>query len=608
MVRRSIRSFALAVPLALALGSGAVLLPQTALAVQDAPAETGAALLQQAKRFEAAAQWKQAAEAYGKAAAAFEKEKNTDANISALEKSALMFEKYADALVKGTARRAQQAPPAAKQAEAPRPAAGVNPPVAGLPLALEESAVVNRSARGGLAVSQKDGRPIDGVKLSRHDADIHNPGIAVAPDGTIHVAFVERRAETPYTYAVYHRSSSDGGKSWSDAKNLSEVLPDYVVGNCRIATDGANRVYVIWRTGYAENVPDSGTEPHAAQTCNSLYYRVLENGAWSGKAILVHPAATRETSDMGSASWFVATDPTGKVHVVWNQYPSRQDHPEFYGHGYRDLTIGIGQVKETTLDGKDPGQPREIYMAKVTKDKAFGTPRCDHYDTINGYVDAAGQAHFLARAHVQGITPEPNNRFVMVENGSENLALTLPGSVSGYWQYPPTLLVDAKGQRHIIAWYKAGEQPNIRDYVVGSDAEPTVIRASKEVKGKVIGFQAFQGSAGRMVVLMQMNDTGKETDDELYVSMSDGGKWSAPVNVTNNTGKFYFISHSTSIASHVATSSYWYPGPGAAAFDRQGHLVLTYISKEHSIVASQALGVTLAGGSTVTPKLRFLRF
>jgi hypothetical protein len=36
--------------------------------------------------------------------------------------------------------------------------------------------------------------------------------IAVAPDGTIHAAFVEKHSTT-YAYAVYYRSSSDGGKT-----------------------------------------------------------------------------------------------------------------------------------------------------------------------------------------------------------------------------------------------------------------------------------------------------------------------------------------------------------------------------------------------------------
>ena len=98
------------------------------------------------------------------------------------------------------------------------------------------------------------------------------------------------------------------------------------------------------------------------------------------------------------------------------------------------------------------------------------------------------------------------------------------------------------------------------------------------------------------------------TDDELYVSTSDGGRWSAPVNITNNTGRIQSRSTQTSSQSHVATESYWYPGTAAAAFDKAGHLVIAYVSKKFGIVNSSAFGVSIAGGSSATPNLLFLRF
>jgi len=49
-----------------------------------------------------------------------------------------------------------------------------------------------------------------------------------------------------------------------------------------------------------------------------------------------------------------------------------------------------------------------------------------------------------------------------------------------------------------------------------------------------------------------------EADTELYLSTSDGAAWSMPVNVTNNAGRERFNTYQTSIASHVASASYWY--------------------------------------------------
>jgi len=96
----------------------------------------------------------------------------------------------------------------------------------------------------------------------------------------------------------------------------------------------------------------------------------------------------------------------------------------------------------------------------------------------------------------------------------------------------------------------------------------------------------------------------------VYLSTSNGDKWTPAVNVTNNTGRKSFALHETNAlhASHVATVSFWCRGPAVAAFGRQGHLGLAYISNEHSVVESAALGWTLAGGSTTTPKLLFLQF
>jgi hypothetical protein len=554
-----------------------------------------AALILKAAALENAGQWQSAAEAYGRVAKAYEARGDSRSMASAYAKSARMFEKSAEELLK-TPRAAQPSSP-----QQPPP-----PPAADVPMQpLENSPIVSKNAKGAFAVALKNGPPL---KLSRHDSDIHNPSVTVAPDGSIHVAFVERMAQSPFSYSVYHRSSRDGGKSWTEAKNLSEVMPDYQIGNAQVIADGTGRVYVIWRTGAAPGFPLSGIDPHAAQVVNNFVYRVLEGGAWNAKPVWVHKPATKDAQDIGSASWFASTDPGGKVHVIWNGYPDRL-HPEALERNVRSPGIKFGEVMETILEGSTAGPEREIYHARISPEKEAPTwPRCDNLDMMNGYVDAGGKAHILALVTSQRTGREPSNRFQIIEDGMQNTAVELPGNEGDYWAFPPKLLVDARGRRHVITMYPRGEQPNIRDYVVGVDAEPTIIRAAKEVKGKLLGMQAYQGPGGRMVVIMQMNDTGAQTDDELYVSASDGGRWSPPVNITNNTGRIQFQSTQTSSRSHVATESYWYPGPAAAAFDKTGHLVVAYVSKKFGIVNSSAFGVSLGGGSTSTPNLLFLRF
>ena len=136
-----------------------------------------------------------------------------------------------------------------------------------------------------------------------------------------------------------------------------------------------------------------------------------------------------------------------------------------------------------------------------------------------------------------------------------------------------------------------------------------MIRAAVGLNGIIDGFQAYQGPGGRMVVIMQMNDTGERFAGDNFVSISTGdGKWSVPVNVTNNAGRKTFHNTETSAQSNVAVATSCLPGPGAIAFDRDGHLLLLMVKGEYTIVLATAFGVNTAGGDTITPTLRFLKF
>ena len=78
-------------------------------------------------------------------------------------------------------------------------------------------------------------------KLSQYDTQILPPSLAVGGDGTLHVAFVEEQATSPFNYFVYYRSSKDGGTTWSPPTNLSEAMPGFNVGTCRLVLDGKDR-------------------------------------------------------------------------------------------------------------------------------------------------------------------------------------------------------------------------------------------------------------------------------------------------------------------------------------------------------------------------------
>ncbi len=495
--------------------------------------------------------------------------------------------------------------PSTTAANAPAPATPAAPEPVKIPdRPLNQSPLVVNNA-----VIQKNGKPIEPIKLSQHDLDIVSPSIAVATDGQIHVAFVEQH-RTTYAYAVYHRSSSDGGKTWTEAKNLSEDMPNIQVGRCYIKIDGQGRVYVIWRAGLALNFSGFPNAGGAGQS--NLLYRVLDHGHWS-KIIYIHPPGSPQTQNDGSLSYFATVDASGRVQVLYNTVPDHW-HPELTvisGTFQQHITgIGNGLVFQATLDGATTPTPKEIFLTPVGgKDQGKYGAYCDGLDALNGYCDAGGQPHFVANVTSYHDESFKNvSRYQLIENGTMGPYVDLPPLSFHGWNDIPTLLVDAAGKKHLIALFFAGEHPSIRDYILGSDDEPTIIRQTAGVDGKVDGFQAYQGPGGRMIVTMQMNDSGDRANGETYVSTSTGNGWSTPVNVTNNAGRRSFASKQTSVASNIAIEKSYYPGPAAAAYDRDGHLLLLMINNEYGLFANTAFGVELSAGSSSTPTLHFLKF
>src|SRR5664280_127340 len=368
---------------------------------------------------------------------------------------------------------------------------------------LDQSTLVVKAADGTPIVANKNGSGIDGIKLSQHDVAIVSPSMAVAPDGTIHVAFVEQH-RTTYANAIYHRSSTDGGKTWTEAKNLSEDMPIVDVGRCQVLVDARNRVYVIWRSGLEKFDRVSGNPSGDARS--NLWFRELEAGKWT-RIKPIGETVTSETQWNSAFSYFAALDAAGRVHVLWNVSPDKW-HPELTVNHVHANGIGNGLVFQSILDGATAGKPREVFLPVIIPIPDYG-PSCDSLDAMNGYVDAAGEAHFVTTFTTPKETAVWHLHFELVENGKAGQKTDFPELSSHGCKDIPTLLVDAKGRRHVIALYLAGEHPNIRDYVLGSDDEPTVIRAAVGLNGIIDGFQAYQGPGGRMVVIMQMNDTGE---------------------------------------------------------------------------------------------------
>jgi hypothetical protein len=262
---------------------------------------------------------------------------------------------------------------------------------------------------------------------------------------------------------------------------------------------------------------------------------------------------------------------------------------------------------QSTLDGTQATPPREVWLAPITKDKP-GNLYGDAYQTLEGYADGDGRPVFAAMIRSRLDDSNTKSPVALFEAGRQTPICDLPYTSAPKYGDNPRLLVDAKGRRHLIALFTAGESPAVRDYLVGSDDEPAVVRAIKGVGGYVEGFQAFQGPGGRMVVLTQMKDGVEGAAPETYLSTSDGGAWSAPVNVTNNAGRTAFVLKPTGRFTDVARTDSYKPGACAAAFAPDGHLVLAMVVTQSTLISTNAVGIQTGGAQRDVPTLVFLRF
>jgi hypothetical protein len=446
------------------------------------------------------------------------------------------------------------------------------------------------------------------AKLTKYDRDVAFPQIKAGRDGKIHALFVEATKPGIENF-VFYRSSTDGGKSWSPATNLSEDMAGHMVGPCQLAIDGQNRVYAVWRVSAIPNV-SAGNRGQNVIACN-LVYRVLSGGQWSPIATINQPAADQLHQRQGAYSFFASADPAGKVHVA---YVISTDifHPELmYQAGttfaQHQPQMGTGSVAQINLDGTEHTAPREAFLSPVTGNPPISR-KCDDLEMIDGYFDASGAPHFVALASTGVTEPFGQSRIVLVEGGKQTTAVTLPSATSSTYLYPPALLVDAQGHDNIIVDFAGGEQHSVRDYI-GTTGQYTVIKTETPVHFPIRGFQTGQGPGGTMAVVMELDASGLPNDGETWIAVNDGKAWRPAVQVTNFKNMSSGTYKALGLRSSVTSVGSWSAGSnGAATIDSAGHFCLVYEADQYGNFAIQGQGVTGTGGGTESPKLLFHRF
>lgn len=444
--------------------------------------------------------------------------------------------------------------------------------------------------------------------------------LAASPDGRLDAIFTDQPSFDKPRY-LYHRSSTDNGRTWSAAANLSDDESGDDASYGRVISDGSGRLYAIWkyvRKGALLDGP-GGTAP------GRLVYRSLAGGNWGKRVALGEAKAP-------AYSWFGTTAPDGTVHLVWSQITL--DTPSSYiAPGFADL------VRDAVLDGPAVKSvtpltsPKPILSDEQIKQlRAAGQP-VKYEDTrpvetgfinLRGYVDARGTTRFVAETPgiKDGPTSQQTGRQIVIWDGAKLAPVYAFDKFSTHNNFnnPPALLPDAAGKPHLIRAPEKSEKPCVRDYPVEDTGlgEFTNIILPASGPGKLANWQVHALAGGKLAVTAALSEKGGyDPDDlELYVSFFDGkDKWSPPLCVTGNQSRKSGFVKETTAGNTIGALKSHKPRFAAVALARDGHPCVLLVDNEDTIVGVTSAGTTGSGrvvtgtGSlrTDNPAVYFLR-
>ncbi|MBM3925275.1 MAG: hypothetical protein FJ320_04700, partial [SAR202 cluster bacterium] len=165
---------------------------------------------------------------------------------------------------------------------------------------------------------------------------------AVAPDGTVHVAWVDTTADGPFEglAEIYVATSNDGGRGFNRPVRASFFLePGFLTRNSffrywgtvfpRIDVGPAGEVYIVFTGVPSENPEDDG---------EVYFLKSTDKGAtWSRRAVV-------NDDKSGRVQFFpeIAVSPNGDLHVMWGDM--RDDRREASYHIYYTSSTNRGET------------------------------------------------------------------------------------------------------------------------------------------------------------------------------------------------------------------------------------------------------------------------
>ncbi len=226
----------------------------------------------------------------------------------------------------------------------------------------------------------------DGGKTWSDAADISNtpgksmdPSVAIARDGVVHLVWADT-TDSSTGPEIWQSFSSDKGKTWSKAKNISHTLGD---ARCpALACGGTNDVFVCWsdklgekanseiffassndggksfsRAANVSNTPGDSSDPRIAVDGSGIYLAWSDSSTRAGQRDIFFMA-----SRDGGESWekYLDVAPTpgrstepaicagdGHIAVVWRDTTGHESNPDIW-------------MALSSDHGKSFGAPRDV--------------------------------------------------------------------------------------------------------------------------------------------------------------------------------------------------------------------------------------------------------
>jgi hypothetical protein len=438
------------------------------------------------------------------------------------------------------------------------------------------------------------GKPAEMVKLSTFGYAGYC-SLATAADGTLHAIYTDAKAYGKPHY-VYYRTSKDEGATWTEPKNLSDDESGAGASWCQIKIDGSGRAYAIWKY-IDENTALDGPGGNAG---GQIAVRCLDGGAWS-------KTVRFGDEHQPSCSWFAANGPDGKVNLLWTQaqpdidQKNRGMQPQIADNLSMATFDGGGAPKITPiLVAKPLPTAAEIEAAHAAgKDLTFEqqTVQPDGLWNLRGFIADDGRPHFIGeRYHSSSQDPTSIMRY-------DGRSLSKLYDYKGYLSYntfncPPALVRGADGKEHFVRKPEVSENEVIRDYVVDADGKPgdpiDVIAIAGD-RTKIFNWHVSSLAGGRIAAMAALSPKGMYDDgDDLYVSIGDGkGKWSTPVNVTDNAGRATFFAKAA-----VSQSTSYQPTFAEAVTLKSGDVGILIVNSEYTISGLNTATITNSGTIT----------